>query len=340
MSKTMKAAQFKSKGAPLEIVQVPIPTPAAGQVRIKVHACGVCHTDAGVKYGARVAQIFPIIPGHEVVGVIDALGDGIDDFKVGDHVGVGWFGGCCGKCGACNKSKWVNCDSIQAPGDSYNGGYAEYMVAPRIALARLPKDVKAEEVAPLMCAGITTFNALRHSGAIGGDVVVVQGLGGLGHLGVQFAAKLGFHTVVVSRGADKEEMAKKLGAHKFINAEKEDAIKEIKALGGAKVILATAPHAKAVQDLIPALGVEGKLLIVSLFGEPLQVNVGQLLAKNQSIQAWASGDSRDIQDTVKFAVDTGVKSMNEIFPLEKAEEAFQHMLTNKARFRAVLKISD
>jgi len=214
------------------------------------------------------------------------------------------------------------------------------MVAPTIALARIPQDLKADEAAPLMCAGITTFNALRRSGAIGGDIVVVQGLGGLGHLGAQFAAKLGFYTVVVSRGADKEALAKKLGAHKFIDAEKQDSVKEIQALGGAKVILATAPNAKSIQDIIPALGLEGKLLIVSILSEPIQLNTNQLLAKNQSIQVWASGDARDIQDTVAFASASGVKSMIEVFPLDKAEEAFQHMLTNKARFRAVLKISE
>jgi len=335
----MKAAQFRTLGGNLEVVQVPIPNPAAGQVRIKVKACGICHSDVATKYGAIVPS-FPRTPGHEVVGTVDQLGEGVKDFKVGDYVGVGWFGGNCGHCLPCKKGVWISCENLQVPGNHYDGGYAEYMVAPTSALARIPKDLTAVEAGPLMCAGLTTFNSIRNSGCIPGDIVVIQGLGGLGHLGVQFASKFGFYTVVVSRGADKEPLAKKLGAHLYIDAEKQDAVKEIQALGGAKLILATAPSAKATEELIPALGLHGKLLIVAIIQEPLKVNTVGLVLKIQSIQAWASGDSRDTEDTIRFAGYSGVRPMVEVFPLDKAPEAFDHMLSNKARFRVVLKISD
>jgi len=321
----------------LESAEVPIPTPKDDQVRIRVLACGICHTDAGVQYGG-FSQVWPRIPGHEVAGIADLVGSKVTSIKKGDYVGVGWFGGHCHQCFACRKDSWVNCDKIKATGDHSDGGYAEYMVADEDAIVQIPHDVDPKEAGPLMCAGITTFNALRNSGAIAGDIVVVQGLGGLGHLGVQFSRKMGFYTVVASRGANKEELAKKLGAHLYIDTEKKDAVKEIKALGGARVILCTAPDSKAIEEIIPAVGLNGQVLMVAVTNS-VNVPVITLMGKNASLRVWASGDSRDAFETVKFAQNFDVKPMIEVFPFEKAPEAYAHMLSNKARFRVVLDIA-
>jgi len=283
----------------------------------------------------------PRIPGHEVVGVVDELGEGVHGFQKGDLVGIGWFGGHCGECSACLGDEWVCCEKMTPCGVAYDGGYAEYMVAPRDAFAKVPSGLTPEEAGPLMCAGITTFNALRNCGAKPGSVVVVQGVGGLGHLGIQFAKKLGFEVVAVSSGKDKEELAKKLGAHHYVDAtDTKQMVEQIKKLGGARVILITAPNAKATEDLIPALGPRGQLLVAAVMSDPITVPTIQMLPTRQSLIVWASGDSRDSEATLKFSALTGVKPMVEIFSLDKAPEAYQRMLSNKARFRCVLKISD
>jgi len=335
----MKAARFESKGGELQVVEVPIPVPNSHQVRLKVLCCGVCHGDVVVQHSA-MGNSFPRIPGHEVAGIVDEVGKEVKYFHKGDYVGVGWFGGICNDCEGCRGSRWERCVKRLTCGSNYDGGYAEYMVVPWEALAKLPVDLKPEEAGPLMCAGVTTFNSLRHSGAIGGDLVVIQGLGGLGHLGVQFARKLGFHTVAVSRGSDKAELAKKLGAHVFIDTEKQDAVKEILALGGAKIVLGTAPDAKAIEQLVPALGYGGRFILVGAITTPVQLNTLPMLFQRQTFGAWNSGDSRDSEDTAKFSFLQDVKPMVELFPLEKAAEAYKQMLTNKVRFRAVIKIAD
>jgi len=271
--------------------------------------------------------------------LVDALGADVKFYKKGDYLGVGWFGGICGECEGCRKNLWGECQKSKICGSHYDGGYAEYIVVPWQALVRLPHDITPEEAGPLMCAGITTFNALRNSGAVGGDLVVVHGIGGLGHLGVQFARKMGFHTVAVSKGSDKEALAKKLGAHVYIDSEKQDAVKEIKALGGAKVILGTAPDANAVEKMVPALGYMGKFILVGGIMEPVKLNTLHMLTQRQSFLVWASGDSTDSEATAQFCHHHEVKPMVEIFPLEKAAEAYKHMLSNKARFRVVLNIA-
>jgi len=336
----MKAAQFTKVGGPLEIVQVPIPNPGKGQIRIKVQACGICHGDATVQY-AQMGCKLPRIPGHEVVGVVHALGEGVTEYKIGEKVGVGWFGGNCGHCKACKEDSWISCEHGFATGVHVDGGYAEYMVASTGALARIPNEMTAEEAGPLLCAGMTTFNVLKHSGAKVGDVVVISGVGGLGHLGVQYAAKMGFNVVAVSNGKDKEALARKLGAHHYFDSnDAKKMVEEINKLGGAKVVIATAPSAKPIDELIPALGIGGKVLVVGVVLEPLKTPLVALLQKRQSIQAWSSGDSRDGEKCIEFSALTGVKPMIEVFPLDKANDAYTHMLSNKSRFRTVLKISD
>jgi len=339
MSGTMKAWRFNSVGGPLESVNVPIPKPGPHQVRIKVLTCGICHTDAGIKYGG-MGQSLPRIPGHEVAGIIDEVGPEVGSgLTKGDYVGVGWFAENCERCFNCKKNVWVCCQNIKATGDHVDGGYAEYMIANERGVAKVPQGLDPIEAGPLMCAGLTTFNALRNSGAVAGDIVVIQGVGGLGHFGVQWARKMGFYTIAVSRGADKVKLATDLGAHLSLDSTKQDIIKEIQALGGARVILATAPSGKAVEELIPALGLNGVLLIVSVIMEDLKVKSLQLLRVNGSIKVFSSGDSRDIVDTLKFAKDFGVKPMVEVFPFDKAPEAFERMLSNQAKFRVVLEVS-
>jgi len=336
----MKAAQFTKPGGNLEIVQVPIPKVAPGEIRIKVKSCGICHGDTTVKYGAMGVK-FPRIPGHEVVGTVDEIGEGVRGFSKGEIVGVGWFGGHCGECNACMKNLWIGCKNSKACGVHFDGGYAEYMVAPHDAVAHVPEGMETLDVGPLMCAGITTFNSLRNCGVPAGEVVAVQGVGGLGHLGIQFANKLGYEVVAISSGKDKETLAKKLGAHHYVDASNPaEACAQIQKLGGASAILITAPNTKAAEDLIPALGFGGKMIIVAALMQELKVNTLHLLMQRQSIVAWSSGDTRDGEATLKFCKCTGVKPMVETFPLEKANEGFDSMMTNKARFRCVLKISD
>lgn len=334
----MKAVQVSRPGGDFELVQRDIPEPGPGWVRIKVEACGVCHSDMFVKEGAFPGIAYPRVPGHEVVGRIDKLGDGVGEWQVGQRVGVGWHGGHCFVCDECRRGSFITCRNGKVTGISFDGGYQEYMVAPHEAVAALPEGIDWAEAAPLLCAGITTYNALRHSVARGGDLVVVQGIGGLGHLGVQYAKKLGFRTVAVSSGADKRDLALRLGADDYIDAAATDPVAELNRLGGARVILATAPNSKATSSLFESLGPDGQLLVVGADIQPLAISPAQLIGKRRSIQGWPSGDAHSSEDVLNFSLLTGVRPMIETFPLEEAAKAYERMMTNKARFRAVLKI--
>jgi D-arabinose 1-dehydrogenase-like Zn-dependent alcohol dehydrogenase len=336
MSK-MRVVQVTRANGTFEIVEREIPQPAAGLVRVKVEACGICHSDAMTKEGLFPGIQYPRVPGHEIAGVIDAVGAGVAGWAKGQRVGVGWHGGHCGYCDSCRRGDFVTCQvAFQIPGISYDGGYAEYMIAPAGALALIPDGLAPIDAAPLMCAGVTTFNPLRHSGARPGDLVAILGIGGLGHLGIQFATKMGFKTVAIARGKDKETLARKLGATSYIDTNNQDAAAELVKLGGAKVILATATSGKAMSAVLGGLGVNGKLIILGAAAEPLQVPGIPLLMGRRSILGWPSGSSIDSQDTLAFSAQSGVRSMNEVFPLERAAEAYDHMMSGKARFRAVL----
>jgi len=332
----MKVVQVAQPNAELEAVERDVPEPRARQVRIKVQACGVCHSDMFTVVGAFPGIQYPRVPGHEVVGIIDAVGADVADWKAGMRVGVGWHGGHCGHCSSCRRGDFITCTQGQIPGISYDGGYAEYMIAPCEALAFVPDDLKAEEAAPLLCAGITTFNALRHSGARAGDLVAILGIGGLGHLGVQFAHKMGFKTVAIARGADKAPLARKLGADIYIDSTLQNVAEALTSLGGAKVILATVTDAKSMSAAIGGLGVDGKLVVLGASGEPIEVSPFQLIGGRRSIAGWPSGTSADSEDALKFSVLSDVRPMIETFPLARAAEAYAHMMSGKARFRVVL----
>ncbi|MEP7244063.1 MAG: alcohol dehydrogenase [Gammaproteobacteria bacterium] len=332
----MKVAQVTKPNTDLEIIERDIPEPKPRQVRIKVQACGVCHSDMFTVAGAFPGIQYPRVPGHEVVGLIDAVGADVPDWKKGMRVGVGWHGGHCGHCDSCRRGDFITCKVGQIPGISYDGGYAEYMIAPFEALASVPDDLKSEDAAPLLCAGITTFNGLRHSGASAGDLVAVLGVGGLGHLAVQFAAKMGFRTVAIARGADKGPLAKKLGAQIYIDSTSQNAAEELTKLGGAKVILATVTDAKSMSSVIAGLGIDGKLMVLGASGEAIEVSPLLLIGARRSIAGWPSGTAHDSEDTLKFSVLSNVRPMIETFPLAKAQEAYQRMLSGKARFRVVL----
>jgi len=334
---TMRAVQIARPNGPFEIVERPIPEPGAGWLRIKVHACGVCHSDSLVKEGAFPGIPYPRVPGHEVAGVIDAVGAGVSGWLPGQRVGVGWNGGYCGQCDPCRRGELFACVTNQVTGISFDGGYAEYMIAPVSAVARMPADLPPIDAAPLMCAGITTFNALRNSGARPGDVVAILGLGGLGHLGVQYAAKMGFHTVGIARGKDKEPLACQLGAALYIDSQAQDPAAELLKLGGAKVILATATSGNAMSAVQGGLAVNGTLLVVGA-APSMQVSPLWLLSGCRSVKGWYSGTSIDSQDALAFSSRTGVRSMNEVFPLERVSEAYDRMMSGKARFRVVLDI--
>jgi D-arabinose 1-dehydrogenase-like Zn-dependent alcohol dehydrogenase len=333
----MRVVQISQPGGPLEIVERPIPEPGRGSVRIRVEACGICHSDALTKDGHYPGIQYPRVPGHEVAGVIDAVGADTPDWQPGQRVGVGWNGGYCGHCDYCRRGEFFACVTHQVTGVTYDGGYAEYMIAPASAVALMPTELPAVEAAPLMCAGVTTFNALRNSGARSGDVVAVLGLGGLGHLGVQYAAKMGFQTVGIARGKDKEPLARQLGASVYIDSQSQDPAAELQKLGGAKVILATATSGEAMSAVQGGLAVNGTLLIVGA-APSMQVSPVFLLSGCRSIKGWYSGTSIDSQDTLAFSARTGVRPMNEIFPLERASEAYDRMMSGKARFRVVLSI--
>ena len=339
MATTMRAARVNRAGGDLEVVEVPIPAPGPGWVRIKVEACGVCHSDSIVKEGHLPGIVYPRIPGHEVAGRIEALGPGVSGWQVGDRVGAGWHGGYCGACDPCRRGDLFACHTQQVTGLSFDGGYAEYMVAPVTAIARIPAELPPSDAAPLLCAGITTFNALRNSGARAGDVVAVLGLGGLGHLGVQFASKMGFRTAAVARGSEKGALAKRLGASIYIDSTAGDPAAALQALGGAKAVLATATDGDAMSALVGGLDVNGVLLVIGATPS-MTVNPIFLLGGRRSVKGWYSGTAIDSQDTMAFSAQTGVRSMNEVFPLSEAPAAYARMMSGKARFRVVLRMAE
>jgi D-arabinose 1-dehydrogenase-like Zn-dependent alcohol dehydrogenase len=333
----MRSIQVSKPNAPLEVVEKDIPEPNTRQVRIKVQACGVCHSDSFTVQGLFPGIQYPRIPGHEIAGVIDKVGAEVTQWRSGQRVAVGWHGGHDGQCESCRRGDFVTCKYLQIPGISYDGGYADYMIAPIEALASVPEQLSAIEAAPLMCAGITTYNALRNSGARPGDVVGILGMGGLGHLGIQFAAKMGFNAVAIGRSRDKEEeLMMKLGATHYIDNKSQNAVEELNKLGGAKVILATVPSGKAMSEILGGLAVNGKLIAIGASEEPIQVPLYHMILGRRSLIGWPAGTSIDSQDTLSFSVLSGVRSMNEVFPLERAAEAYEHMMSGKAKFRCVL----
>jgi D-arabinose 1-dehydrogenase-like Zn-dependent alcohol dehydrogenase len=333
---TMKVAQVSAPGAEFEIVERKVPEPGPGQVRIKVQACGVCHSDMLTKEGSWPGIQYPRVPGHEVAGLIDAVGTGVSAWKKGQRVGVGWHGGQDNTCLSCRRGDFRNCRNVQIPGISYDGGYQQYMVAPVEALAAIPESLTDVEAAPLLCAGITTYNALRHSGALPGDLVAIQGIGGLGHLGIQFANTFGYKVVAIGRGSENAALAKKLGASSYIDSKATNAAEALQKLGGARVILATAPNSKAMSELIDGLGPNGKLMVIGAAFDPIEVTPIQLISGSRTIQGWAAGTPADSEDTLRFAELTGVRAMIETYPLEKAAEAYARMMSGDAQFRVVL----
>jgi D-arabinose 1-dehydrogenase-like Zn-dependent alcohol dehydrogenase len=332
----MKVAQVPKAGADFQIVEREIPKPDAGQVRIKVQACGICHSDVLTKEGLFPGIQYPRVPGHEVAGVVDEVGAGVTAWKKGQRVGVGWHGGHDGTCRECRRGDFRNCRNLKIPGISYDGGYQQYMVAPQEAAVAIPETLSDVEAAPLLCAGITTYNALRHSGAMPGDLVAVQGVGGLGHLGIQFANKFGYKVAAIGRGSENGPLAKKLGAHAYIDSKATNAAEELQKLGGARVIMATAPSSKAMSELIDGLGPNGTLMVVGAAPEPIEVTPGQLIFGVHAIQGWAAGTPADSDDTLRFAELSGVRAMIETYPLEKAAEAYARMMSGNAQFRVVL----
>jgi D-arabinose 1-dehydrogenase-like Zn-dependent alcohol dehydrogenase len=335
MSK-MKAVQVGKPGGNFELVERAIPEPARNQVRIKVEACGICHSDALVKEGHWPGLQYPRVPGHEIAGRIDAVGAGVGNWKPGQRVGVGWHGGHCFTCDPCRRGDFINCQVEKITGISHDGGYAEYVVTPAEAVAAIPDDLPAAEAGPLLCAGITVFNALRNAGARAGDLVAVQGIGGLGHLGIQYARQMGYRTFAIGRGKDKEALARKLGAAHYVDTAAGDPAEELQKFGGASVILATAPDSKAISALVNGLSPNGKLVVVGASFEPITVSPIQLISGRKSIQGWASGTAKDSEDTMQFSALSGVRPMIEKFPLEKAAEGYEQMISGRARFRAVL----
>jgi len=332
----MKVAQVPKAGGDFEIVEREIPKPGPGQVRIKVQACGVCHSDVLTKEGLWPGIQYPRVPGHEVAGIVDEVGAGVTEWKTGQRAGVGWHGGHDGTCLACRRGDFGNCQNMKIAGISYDGGYQQYMVAPMEALTAIPESLSDTEAAPLLCAGITTFNALRHSGAMPGDLVAVQGIGGLGHLGIQFASKFGYKVAAIGRGSENASLARKLGASVYIDSKATNAAEALQKLGGAQVILATAPNSKAMSELINGLGPKGKLMVIGAAFDPIEVTPVQLINGSRTIQGWASGTPTDAEDTLRFAELTGVRPMIETYPLEKAAEAYARMMSGHAQFRVVL----
>ena len=332
----MKVAQISKPGGNFEIVEREIPIPGPGQVRIKVQACGVCQSDVFTKEGAWPGIQYPRIPGHEVAGIIDELGAGVSAWKKGQRIGVGWHGGHDNTCRECRRGDFRHCQNVQIPGISYDGGYQQYMLAPVEALAAMPDTLGDAEAAPLLCAGITTYNALRHSGALPGDLVAVQGIGGLGHLGIQFANKFGYKVAAIGRGSENSSLAKKLGANVYIDSKATNAAQELQKLGGARVIMATAPSSKAMSELIDGLGPNGELIVIGATFDPIEVTPVQLITGSRTIQGWVAGTPADSEDTLRFAELSGVRPMIETYPLEKAGEAYDRMMSGKAQFRVVL----
>jgi D-arabinose 1-dehydrogenase-like Zn-dependent alcohol dehydrogenase len=333
----MRAIQVPNAKGPFELVEREIPEPVAGSVRIKVQACGICHSDEYAKEGSRPGITYPRIPGHEVAGIIDTVGAGVAGWEVGQRVGVGWHGGHCGYCNSCRRGDFVTCTKArQITGLTCDGGYTDYMIASAAALALIPDELSAVDAGPLLCAGVTTFNALRNSGARPGDVVAVLGVGGLGHMGVQFSAKMGFATVAIARGKDKEQFARQLGAKHYIDSQSQNVAAELEKLGGAKVILSTITSGKAVNAVLGGIGINGKLILVGNPDQPLEVQGRLLIGGRRSITGWPSGSPIDSQDTLSFCALTGVRPMTEVFPLERAAQAYERMMSGDARFRVVL----
>jgi len=333
---TMRRAEVPSPGADFRMVDRVIPEPGPGEVRIKVHACGICHSDVLTKEGSWPGIQYPRVPGHEVVGVVDRLGAGVSEWQTAQRVGVGWHGGHDGTCLSCRRGDFRNCVNMKIPGISYDGGYAEYMIAPTEALVPIPSTLGDAEAAPLLCAGITTYNSLRHSGALPGDLVAMEGIGGLGHLGIQFASRFGYKVAAIGRGGENAALAKQLGANVYIDSKATNAAAELQNLGGARVILATAPSAKAMSELIDGLGPNGRLIVIGVDFSPIEVTPAQLITGSRSIQGWAAGSPADEEDTLLFAELSGVRPMIETYPLERAAEAYARMMSGKARFRVVL----
>lgn len=332
----MTVARIAKPGAGFEVVERPIPEPGPNQVRVKVEACGVCHSDSFVVEGAWPGIAYPRTPGHEIAGVIDAVGPGAEVWKKGARVGVGWHGGHDFTCDSCRRGRFINCDNAKVTGISFDGGYGEYMIAPGEAVAALPEALGFAEAAPLMCAGVTTYNSVRHTQARGGDLVAVLGIGGLGHLAIQFCNKMGFKTVAIARGKDKEPLARQLGAHVYLDSAVVDPAQTLRKLGGARVILATAPSSKAASALVSGLGVGGELVVLGISQEPLQINGLDLVGATRTVRGWPSGSSIDIQDTLRFCALTGIRPMIETFPREQAAQAYERMMSGRVRFRAVL----
>jgi alcohol dehydrogenase/propanol-preferring alcohol dehydrogenase len=336
MMSKMRAVQVAEPGGPLELVEREIPEPGAGEVRVRVEACGICHSDSLTKEGQIPGLGYPRVPGHEAAGVVDAMGSGVEGWSEGQRVGIGWHGGYCGRCDNCRRGDFFACVWSRVTGLTNDGGYADYLVAHHTALALLPDGITPVEAGPLVCAGLTTFNSLRSSGARPGDAVAILGLGGLGHLGVQFAAKMGYKTIAIARGGEKEELALKLGAHKYLDSRAQDVSAELTKLGGANVILATVTNAEAMTSTLGGLAVNGKLMVLGAPHEPLSVPGLVLIGGRRSVAGWYSGTSIDSQDTVAFSQLTGVRAMTEVYPLEKAAEAYDRMMSGDARFRVVL----
>jgi D-arabinose 1-dehydrogenase-like Zn-dependent alcohol dehydrogenase len=332
---TMRVAQVAHPKAPFEIVERPIPEPGAGTVRVKVQACGICHSDSIVKEGLIPGLEYPRVPGHEVAGVIDSIGSDVIGWVPGQRVGVGWNGGYCSRCVNCRRGDFFACVTKQVTGLTFDGGYAEYMIAPASAIAQIPAELPATEAAPLLCAGLTTFNALRHSGARPGDLIAILGLGGLGHLGVQYATRMGYQTVAIARGQDKAPLAKQLGASTYIDTQSQDPAAELLKMGGAKAILATVTVGEAMTVALGGLGTGGTFLVIGA-APSMQVSPVQLLTNCQSVKGWYCGTSIDSEDTLAFSARTGVRSMNESYPFERVAEAYDRMTSGKARFRVVL----
>lgn len=332
----MRTMQVSEPGSDFELVEKAIPTPGPNQVLIKVQACGICHSDQFTKEGAMPGIEYPRVPGHEVIGTVEELGADVSLWKKGQRVGVGWHGGHCFKCEPCRRGDFINCENGQVTGIHFDGGYAEYLVAPSEAIAGVPDDLSSEEAAPLLCAGITTFNALRNSNLGPGDLVAVQGIGGLGHLALQYANKFGCEVVAISRGTDKKELAKELGAHHFIDAKAQNPVEELQKLGGAKVILCTAPNSDAMSSVVDGLGRDGKMMVVGASMDPIEVSPMQLIMGRKSVEGWPSGDATGSEDTLNFSALQGIAPKIETYPLEKANEAYNRMINNEARFRVVL----
>lgn len=333
---TMRAMQVSEAGGDLELVEREVPTPGRDEALVRVHACGVCHSDAFAKEGGYPGVSYPVVPGHEIAGEIAALGEGVEGWAEGERVGVGWFGGNCGHCEPCRRGDLIDCENMSIPGVTADGGYADYAVVKASALASIPDDISPDEAAPLLCAGITTYNALRDSDARAGDLVAILGVGGLGHLGVQFADKLGFETVAIARGREKEELARSLGARHYVDSTEQDPAEELTKLGGAKVVLATVTNPEAMSATIGGLGVRGTLLVVGASMDPIEVPPALLIGGNKSIVGHASGTSQDSEDTLSFSALSGVRPMIETVPLEQAGEAYDKMMQGDARFRMVL----